>query len=230
MTMNRNQPDWIRHDLGNGLSFLVGQLPDELLWDDNRFAEEWKRHPTERHLVKMFNKVVETPRFQQASGANYSYTGSRNNALPVSNSLAPLLHWVRDRVDPRMNGLLTNWYEGAASYIGPHHDSTKGLVIGAPIVTVSFGETRMFRLTPGKDSDQPVRDFAAVPGTVFVLPYDTNQVWKHSVPKRASYAGRRISVTFRAFDQGVLPIEQYWESASASSHLDAVRAVSAPCQ
>ena len=221
MTMNRNQPDWIRHDLGNDLFFFVSRLPEELLWDENRFTEEWNRHPKERHLVKMFGKWVETPRYQQALGANYSYTGSRNNALPVSNSLAPLFHWVRDHIDPRMNGLLLNWYEGAASYIGPHHDSTKDLVIGAPIVTVSFGETRTFRLTPGKGADQPVRDFAAVPGTVFLLPFDTNRVWKHSVPKRAAYTGRRISVTFRAFDKGVLPAEQYWESPSASRDLDA---------
>jgi hypothetical protein len=32
------------------------------------------------------------------------------------------------------------------------------------------------------------------------MPYNTNLAWKHSVPKRACYRGRRISVTLRAFE------------------------------
>ena len=30
-----------------------------------------------------------------------------------------------------------------------------------------------------------------------------------------------MTMTFRAFDNGVLPAEKYWESASASTDLDA---------
>ena len=41
-------------------------------------------------------------------------------------------------------------------------------------------------------------------GTVFILPYATNLVWKHGVPKSARYTGRRISVTLRAFTAGVV--------------------------
>jgi hypothetical protein len=46
-----------------------------------------------------------------------------------------------------------------------------------------------------------VLDFPAQDGTIFVMPYDTNRAWKHSVPKSARYVGRRISVTFRAFEK-----------------------------
>jgi alkylated DNA repair dioxygenase AlkB len=75
------------------------------------------------------------------------------------------------------------------------------MVVGCPIVTVSFGETRTFRLTQGKGADARVLDFPAEDGTIFVMPYDTNQAWKHSVPKSARYVGRRISVTFRVFEK-----------------------------
>ena len=77
------------------------------------------------------------------------------------------------------------------------------MVEGSPIVTVSFGETRTFRLTRGKGEDARALDVAATDGTVFVMPYDTNRVWKHAVPKSARYKGRRISVTFRAFESVV---------------------------
>ena len=110
------------------------------------------------------------------------------------------LLWDDARFDARLNGLLLNWYEGPGHYIGPHHDSIKHMVRGAPIVTVSFGETRTFRLTRGKGESQQTRDFPATPGTVFVEPFATNLVWKHAVPKSVRYTSRRISVTFRAFD------------------------------
>ena len=66
-------------------------------------------------------------------------------------------------------------------------------------MTISFGETRVFRLTRGQGEAKETRDFEATNGAVFVLPYDTNLVWKHAVPKSARYRGRRISVTLRGF-------------------------------
>ena len=68
---------------------------------------------------------------------------------------------------------------------------------GAPIVTVSLGQDRVFRLRPWKGKG--FRDFDAENGTVFVMPYNTNQAWTHEVPKAKRFQGRRISVTFRAF-------------------------------
>jgi alkylated DNA repair dioxygenase AlkB len=71
------------------------------------------------------------------------------------------------------------------------------MVRGAPIVTISLGEGRVFRLTrPGQ---KLTRDFIADPGAVFVMPYDTNRAWKHAVPKSGRQRGRRISITLRAF-------------------------------
>ncbi len=63
------------------------------------------------------------------------------------------------------------------------------MVPGTPIVTVSLDEQRIFRLTHPKKKLR--RDFLAEAGTVFVMPYNTNLVWKHSVPKRAHYRGRQ---------------------------------------
>lgn len=75
----------------------------------------------------------------------------------------------------------------------------KDLLPGAPIVTLSFGETRTFRLARGMSPNRVVRDFTAVNGSVFVLPRETNDAWKHAVPKSTRYTGRRISVTVRGF-------------------------------
>ena len=89
-------------------------------------------------------------------------------------------------------------YEGRLGhYIGPHSDKTEQLVPGAPIVTLSFGEERVFRLRPIEGKGY--RDFRADDGTVFVMPDETNRAWHHEVPRFARYRGQRVSVTLRAF-------------------------------
>lgn len=71
------------------------------------------------------------------------------------------------------------------------------MVDGAPIVTISLGEERLFRVS--LKNAKARRDFAASDGMVFIMLYETNLVWKHSVPRFARYKGRRISITLRAF-------------------------------
>lgn len=190
--------DFKLHDLG-GSEFFEGKLPSDLLWDAGQFEAAWLLHPQEQHEIMMHGKKVLTPRWQQAYGHDYHYTGRVNQALPVPEFLEPLLAWAQATVYPGLNGILLNWYEGPSHYIGPHHDSVKGMVPDAPIVTVSFGETRVFRVSRGKGEGASTWDFFAPPGTVFVMPYATNLAVKHAVPKFSRYLGKRISVTFRAF-------------------------------
>ena len=60
-----------------------------------------------------------------------------------------------DTVDDRLNGLLLNWYDGRLGhYIGKHRDSRVNMIHGAPIVTISLGEERSFRLAPWRRPDQ----------------------------------------------------------------------------
>ena len=213
-----NTTQFENHSLSGGLTFRSGKLPEQLVWSQEQFEHHWEKHPLERHMVKMIGKLIQVPRWQQAEGASYSYTGSRNNAIPVRRSLMPLLHWSQETIDSRLNGLLLNYYEGTEDYIGAHHDSTKGLVSGSPIVTISFGETRIFRLTRWECRKRvEQQDFSASHGDVFVVGWNLNKAWKHEVLKRTAYTGRRISVTLRAFSQGVLPPEQYYEADSNQS-------------
>jgi alkylated DNA repair dioxygenase AlkB len=191
-------PDFTTHDIG-GYNFLQGSLPEDLLWDDAAFEEVWRLHPDDKPRIKMHGKEVAIPRWQQAYGADYHFSGQTSRALPTPTALVPLLDWARRAINADLSGLLLNWYDGPGHYIGPHHDSVKGMVKDAPIVTISFGETRVFRLTPGKKASGIRRDFPAPTGTVFVMPYDTNLAWKHQVVKSARYRGRRVSVTLRAF-------------------------------
>src|SRR5947209_8953551 len=192
-------PGFSPHDLGGGLLFLVARLPDELLWDPATFDAAWDLHPAAHPSIHLHGRRVPIPRWQRAYGQDYRFSGQVSRALPIPARLVPLLAWAKRQVHPALNGLLLNWYEGPGQYIGPHRDSTRDMVAGAPIVTVSFGEERTFRLSRGAGDAREVRDFPAPHGAVFVLPQETNAVWKHAVPKSARRTGRRISVTIRGF-------------------------------
>lgn len=201
------------HHLDSESVLFEKMLPQELLWDESTFETVWGLRPSERHRVKMVGRLVELPRDQQAYGATYKYTGSENRALPIPAVLKPLLVWSQEQIESQLNGLLLNWYQGPSEYIGPHHDSTRGLIPETPIVTISFGEPRTFRFTKWEQKKKIAQhDFTTSEGRVFVMPWATNKAWKHEVVKRASYSGRRISVTLRAFSEGVLPADTYFES------------------
>jgi alkylated DNA repair dioxygenase AlkB len=196
--MTEPYSEFSAHSLDESHRLFVGRLPTEVFPDPTAFESLWDLHPDDYHVVKMHGRPVKTPRWQQAYGADYHYTGRTNTALPVPAILEPLHHWARQAIDDRLNGFLLNWYDGALGhYIGPHHDSTKNMVTGAPIVTVSLGEQRIFRLTHPKLKVK--RDFLADAGAVSIMPYDTNLAWKHSVPRLARHRSRRISITLRAF-------------------------------
>jgi alkylated DNA repair dioxygenase AlkB len=188
-----------RTDLAGGFAFHTGRLPAELMLARDGFDAMWALHPEDFHEIKMHGRLVKTPRWQQAYGEDYAYTGRVNRALPIPAMLEPLLAWSRRTLDARLNGLLLNWYDAAdGHYIGKHRDSTRNMIDGAPIVTISFGAARTFRLRPWRSTG--FLDFATSDGSVFVMPYATNKAFTHEVPHAASSSGRRISVTLRAFE------------------------------
>ena len=193
--------DAVQHD-AFGYPFVTCRLPDGPEREGREgFEELWNLHPARFHEITQpfTGKSIPLPRWQQAYGHDYRYTGNVNRALPIPPILEPYLAWVREAFDRRLNGLLLNWYDAALRhYIGPHRDSTSGLVEGTPIVTISLGARRSFRLRPMRGKG--FVDFEATHGTVFVLPWESNLQLKHDVPHRARDVGRRISITARAFE------------------------------
>ena len=162
------------------------------------FEALWALHPTDFHTIKIMGKDVLTPRWQQSYGKNYRYTGSQNNALPIPDILQPFLAWSQQHIDSRLNGLLLNWYDGEKGhYIGAHRDDERDLQSDSPILTISMGEERIFRLRPY--GGEGYRDFTFSHAEAIVLPADTNRHFTHEVPHFKRYTQRRISITLRAY-------------------------------
>lgn len=178
-----------------------GVIPTELIPDQVKFAELWALHPSEYSEVKILGKQVKVPRWDRAYGKDYPFSNQVAAAHAIPTSLEAFLQWARGAIDPRLNGLFVNWHDGKLShYHGKHRDSTQGLIPDSPILTVSLGEERIFRMRSYPDG-KPMHDFTLRSGEYIVIPWLTNQLWTHEVPKFARYQGERISVTMRAFQE-----------------------------
>lgn len=184
--------------LDSGLQIWKGQLPTAFNYAVARFQKLWELHPAQYHIVNIMGRDIPTPRWQQAYGRNYRYTGAEQNALPIADELQPFMDWAQENIHPGLNGLLLNWYDGERKhYIGAHRDDTRDLVSGSPIVTISLGEERIFRMRPYKQKGKV--DVPMQHGSVIVVPANTNQKWTHEVPHFSKNTGRRISITLRVY-------------------------------
>lgn len=171
---------------------------NELNLNHEQFLEIWNAHPEQYHTLKIHGKEVLTPRWQQAYGKNYRYTGAKNNALPIPDFLRVFLDWSKEHIDERLNGLLLNWYDGTKGhYIGAHRDDTRDLEKDSPVVTISLGQERIFRMRPYKQKG--FKDITIRNGEVIVVPWNTNTKWTHEVPNFKRFDGKRISITARAY-------------------------------
>ena len=155
-------------------------------------------HPPEPPRIHLHGRRVALPRWQEAYGRDYHFSGATKAAQPVPALLQPYLDWAQGAVDRRLNGLLLNWYDGTLGhYIGAHRDSRRDMVEDAPIVTLSLGEARVMRFRRWKGAERI--DLPLDHGSVLVLPYAANLAWTHEIVKSARARGRRISITLRAF-------------------------------
>ena len=125
-----------------------------------RFDEMWSLHPPNLGRNTFDGRSVQTPRYFQAFGRAYSFSGQTAAPLPLAR--VPLAAEPLTKIAalvtaagagtaqpplPSPNGLLVNWYRAEHS-IGLHRDDTRELVHGAPVWSLSWGHRRRFCLRP----------------------------------------------------------------------------------
>ena len=158
----------------------------------------WNEHPKEYSTVVIYDKKFKCPRWIQAYGKDYAYSGQVAKSLPVTSWLEPFLVKAKT-ISPTVNGILANWYDGALKHkIGAHRDNEKGLTANTDIITISLGEERVFRFRKYKSNENPI-DIILQDKDILVIPYETNLAYTHEVPHLSKYQGKRISLTFRTF-------------------------------
>ncbi len=80
-------------------------------------------------------------------------------------------------------------------HIGYHFDKTRDFVNDSSVITLSFGGERILRLKHNKT--KVTEDIHMKAGSLFLLGWKTNSIWKHSIIKTKRLCERRISLTYR---------------------------------
>ena len=198
--------------------------------DEVTFNEEWELHPPERHLLKIFGRIVSEKRWSQSWGVSYAYSGSTNAGRPISpdSRVAQLLQTVNDWVQQAAagdfgmqrpyNACLENWYEPDDT-IGRHADDERDMRKGLPIFSLSWGGTRRFVLRAKANTNQKTEIFLQ-DGDLLVMGGTTQETHYHEIPKRRVTmdppTSRRINWTVRAFHKKALDCNQPRPKTEAS--------------
>jgi alkylated DNA repair dioxygenase AlkB len=170
------------------------------------FEQTWQEHPTTFKSIKMFGKDVFIPRYQQAYGRSYAYSGNVSEAIEATPTIACLQDMLNDLIEARdslqFNMCLCNWYE-PHHYIGPHSDDTRQLVKESPIASLSWGGTRTFVLKP-KQKTNPLykaATFELLSGDLVIMGGECQTSHTHEIVKlkKSETSTNRINFTFRCF-------------------------------
>ena len=113
-------------------------------------------------------KLILTPRWTQNYGVDYKFTGLTHKALPIPDFLKPYEEWVNSLEYGKFNQILVNWYDNGLHYIGKHSDNESQIVKNSPILSISLGATRKFRIRQ-KNQKGIYGDITMDHGTVIVM-------------------------------------------------------------
>jgi alkylated DNA repair dioxygenase AlkB len=127
----------------------------------------------------------------------YSFFG--NKPITRSWESSPLIKYIRDEIITKLgirpNFVLVNLYRDGEDYIGYHSDSENNLDQCYPILGVTFGAVRPFRLRD-KTTQETYEVLLENGSCVGMFPLCQSK-YKHSVPKSKKVKTGRISLPFR---------------------------------
>lgn len=149
--------------------------------------------------MPMYDKVVTAPRM-------VSWYGENNRSLVESNPNWPSeLLTIKERIENEtqipFNAVLLNLYRNGKDGVAWHSDKTPSTNKDMIIASVTFGETRMFRLRHKFRKDVLQMEIPLHHGSFLLMAGTTNSFWEHQVPKTAKQILPRINLTFRQVKQ-----------------------------
>lgn len=122
-------------------------------------------------------------------------------ANPNGKEWTPSLLAIKERVEAetgyKFNGVLLNLYRNGKDGVAWHSDREQNFGKNQVIASVTFGETRPFRLRHKTRKDQPMLELPLTHGTLLLMAGTTQTHWEHQIPKTAKDILPRINLTFR---------------------------------
>jgi alkylated DNA repair dioxygenase AlkB len=165
---------------------VLRQLIAEVPWRQEQIAM-WGRKTLQPRLTAWYGDP----------GRNYAYSGIELDPLPWTPILLELKTRVEQASRSNFNSVLLNYYRDERDSVGFHSDDEPELGKRPVIASLSLGEERKFVLKhKALKSLKPVH-LQLISGSLLVMKGDTQDRWKHAIPKETRPCGPRVNLTFR---------------------------------
>ncbi|PAM95624.1 alpha-ketoglutarate-dependent dioxygenase AlkB [Flavobacterium sp. IR1] len=188
----------------------VFDIPDsELILIDNFFTKEESDYFYERllhqtkwreHEMQIYDKTVTVPRMI-AWYEDKENVGADKNGPNWTYELLTIRSRVEKETQLDFNSLLLNLYRNGKDGVGWHSDREDITGKDPIIASVTFGETRMFRLRHKYRKEIPPIEIPLHHGSFLLMAGTTNSYWQHQVPKTTRDVLPRINLTFRSVNR-----------------------------
>lgn len=125
----------------------------------------------------------------------YKYSGIERTALPFSPELDDLRKKCEAAAGQAFNSALLNLYHSGAEGMGWHSDDEKSIVPRSAIASLSLGAARKFRFRHRLTAT--TAEITLHSGSLLLMAGETQEYWKHELPKMLREKAPRINITFR---------------------------------
>lgn len=193
--------------LGGALGENLVDRDGQLYWLPNFLADDPARRVMsrlmetlywEQEFIAMMGRKIAVPRLVAWHGdehAVYRYSGVTHFPRAWIGELLDLRDRIVGLCGRPFNGVLGNWYRDGNDSMGWHSDKEKVLGVDPWIASLSFGETRLFKIRHNR-AGQTV-DLRLTAGGLLIMGGSLQHHWRHCIPKSRSAIGPRINLTFR---------------------------------
>ena len=145
-------------------------------------------------------KRIPLPRLQSwygDPGAHYRYSGLALEPLPWTLELLAAKQRIQTLTGQSFNSLLANHYRNGADSVGWHSDNEKELGERPVIASLSLGATRVFEMKHVGGRNRRIVRIPLTHGSVLLMAGNTQQFWRHQLPKDSNVTAPRVNLTFR---------------------------------
>lgn len=175
-----------------GLMLYEGFIPKAEA--DRYYKQLLEATPWREYQMPMYDKVVTAPRMIAWYG---TADEAGESALPWTPELLELRRRVERETGLEFNAVLLNLYRNGNDSVAWHSDREHIIGQNPNIASVTFGQTRPFRLRHKVDKSLQQLEIPLHHGTLLLMHGTTNTFWEHHIPKSAKQMLPRINLTFR---------------------------------
>jgi len=148
--------------------------------------------PWQQRTRKMYDKWVLDPRLTAWYGGP--------NGLEWTPALLAIKARVEQESGIAFNRVLLNFYRDGNDSVAWHSDTLPTDGKHHPIASVTFGETRIFKVRPKASKKSPSLDIPLTHGSFLLMAATMQDGYEHHIPKTSKPIGPRINLTFRISD------------------------------